>query len=218
MQENGHFRLDWSTPQDIGRKAIAECRRHRRRWGRGPTFVVGFGHPLRRRRLKASRWSTECVGGGPGAHWCRHRRRRSGQLPAVGGVGLRLVTLTVVPGAALRGERPARCWPRRQSEAGPARLLAMRCGATGLKTSPNCAAAIWCRSRPTAATARRPRLSGAQAMIDVSRRAARRSAAHRRASACASTCPPRRRPLTAAADCSRNRSWAPTLAVGAKRE
>ena len=41
-----HFRLDWSTPHDIGRKAIAQNAADIEAMGAAPTaFVVAFGAP-----------------------------------------------------------------------------------------------------------------------------------------------------------------------------
>ncbi|UQX12923.1 thiamine-phosphate kinase [Candidatus Mycobacterium methanotrophicum] len=44
--ENRHFRLDWSTPHDVGRKAVAQNAADIEAMGARPTaFVVGFGAP-----------------------------------------------------------------------------------------------------------------------------------------------------------------------------
>ncbi|MET0703595.1 MAG: thiamine-phosphate kinase [Mycobacterium sp.] len=46
LVEGRHFRLDWSTPHDIGRKAIAQNAADIEAMGGRPTaFVVGFGAP-----------------------------------------------------------------------------------------------------------------------------------------------------------------------------
>lgn len=46
LVEGRHFRLDWSTPHDIGRKAIAQNSADIEAMGARPTaFVVGFGAP-----------------------------------------------------------------------------------------------------------------------------------------------------------------------------
>ncbi|WP_116376102.1 thiamine-phosphate kinase [Mycobacterium sp. MFM001] len=46
LVEGRHFRLDWSTPQDVGRKAIAQNAADIEAMGARPTaFVVGFGAP-----------------------------------------------------------------------------------------------------------------------------------------------------------------------------
>lgn len=46
LVEKRHFRLDWSTPQDVGRKAIAQNAADIEAMGARPTaFVVGFGAP-----------------------------------------------------------------------------------------------------------------------------------------------------------------------------
>jgi thiamine-monophosphate kinase len=46
LVEGRHFRLDWSTPDDVGRKAIAQNAADIEAMGARPTaFVVGFGAP-----------------------------------------------------------------------------------------------------------------------------------------------------------------------------
>lgn len=46
LVEGRHFRLDWSTPHDVGRKAIAQNAADVEAMGARPTaFVVGFGAP-----------------------------------------------------------------------------------------------------------------------------------------------------------------------------
>ncbi len=46
LVQDRHFRLDWSTPHDIGRKAIAQNAADIEAMGARPTaFVVGFGAP-----------------------------------------------------------------------------------------------------------------------------------------------------------------------------
>jgi thiamine-monophosphate kinase len=46
LVENRHFRLDWSTPHDVGRKAIAQNAADIEAMGGRPiAFVVGFGAP-----------------------------------------------------------------------------------------------------------------------------------------------------------------------------
>src|SRR3954454_19891672 len=46
LVQGRHFRLDWSTPHDIGRKAIAQNAADIEAMGAHPTaFVVGFGAP-----------------------------------------------------------------------------------------------------------------------------------------------------------------------------
>ncbi|AQT80849.1 thiamine-phosphate kinase [Mycolicibacterium litorale] len=46
LVQDRHFRLDWSTPSDIGRKAIAQNAADIEAMGARPTaFVVGFGAP-----------------------------------------------------------------------------------------------------------------------------------------------------------------------------
>ena len=46
LVEGRHFRLDWSTPHDVGRKAIAQNAADIEAMGAAPTaFVVAFGAP-----------------------------------------------------------------------------------------------------------------------------------------------------------------------------
>ncbi len=46
LVENRHFRLDWSSPYDVGRKAIAQNAADiEAMGGRSTAFVVGFGAP-----------------------------------------------------------------------------------------------------------------------------------------------------------------------------
>ncbi|ORA24338.1 thiamine-phosphate kinase [Mycobacterium angelicum] len=46
LVQDRHFRLDWSTPHDVGRKAIAQNAADIEAMGANPTaFVVGFGAP-----------------------------------------------------------------------------------------------------------------------------------------------------------------------------
>lgn len=46
LVENRHFRLDWSTPHDVGRKAIAQNAADiEAMGGRTTAFVIGFGAP-----------------------------------------------------------------------------------------------------------------------------------------------------------------------------
>ncbi|MBX9641986.1 MAG: thiamine-phosphate kinase, partial [Mycobacteriaceae bacterium] len=46
LVQDRHFRLDWSSPYDVGRKAIAQNAADIEAMGARPTaFVVGFGAP-----------------------------------------------------------------------------------------------------------------------------------------------------------------------------
>ncbi len=139
---------------------------HQRRWGRGPRSWSALEHPLdagwRRRRV-----GRRNVGQGA---WCPRRRRSQFSGGIVTAIG------------SLDGR--ARCpTPGATSVLASARSAAMRCGATGLKTSPNCAA-IWCTPHGHSAAAHE-----AQAMIIHGLLADLR---HRRNPAYASACPPRR--------------------------
>ena len=53
--EGRHFRLDWSTPHDVGRKAVAQNAADIEAMGaRATAFVVAFGAPPEVNALKAS--------------------------------------------------------------------------------------------------------------------------------------------------------------------
>ena len=61
LVQDRHFRLDWSTPHDVGRKAIAQNAADIEAMGARPTaFVVGSARPVTRRRPTWMRWSAEC--------------------------------------------------------------------------------------------------------------------------------------------------------------
>lgn len=61
LVQDRHFRLDWSTPYDVGRKAIAQNAADIEAMGARPTaFVVGFEHPAQPRPPRRSRWPTGC--------------------------------------------------------------------------------------------------------------------------------------------------------------
>ncbi len=87
LVQDRHFRLDWSTPHDVGRKAIAQNAADIEAMGAQATaFVVGV-RCARRNSGKAGRRAgrRNVERGAADRGW--HRRGRSGQLPAVGGVG-----------------------------------------------------------------------------------------------------------------------------------
>ncbi|CNW11886.1 transposase [Mycobacterium tuberculosis] len=55
LVQDSHFRLDWSTPQDVGRKAIAQNAADIEAMGaRATAFVVGFGAPAETPAAQAS--------------------------------------------------------------------------------------------------------------------------------------------------------------------
>jgi thiamine-monophosphate kinase len=55
LVEGRHFRLDWSAPHDVGRKAIAQNAADIEAMGARPTaFVVGFGAPAQTRAADAT--------------------------------------------------------------------------------------------------------------------------------------------------------------------
>ena len=62
LVEGRHFRLDWSTPHDVGRKAIAQNAADIEAMGaRATAFVVAFGAPADTPgRAGASSWPTAC--------------------------------------------------------------------------------------------------------------------------------------------------------------
>ena len=56
-----HFRLDWSTPHDVGRKAIAQNAADIEAMGATATaFVVAFGAPGDTPPRRRSSWPTAC--------------------------------------------------------------------------------------------------------------------------------------------------------------
>ena len=58
LVEGRHFRLDWSTPHDVGRKAIAQNAADIEAMGGRPyAFVVGFGAPAHTEAADAQRLS-----------------------------------------------------------------------------------------------------------------------------------------------------------------
>ena len=87
LVEGRHFRLDWSTPRDIGRKAIAQNAADIEAMGATPTaFVVALGAP-------GDTSSDDVIALSDGM-WeearrirRRDRRRRSRRGPAVGDLG-----------------------------------------------------------------------------------------------------------------------------------
>ena len=62
LVEGRHFRLDWSTPHDVGRKAIAQNAADIEAMGaRTTAFVVAFGAPQDTPVPHgAANWPTEC--------------------------------------------------------------------------------------------------------------------------------------------------------------
>ena len=166
LVEGRHFRLDWSTPHDVGRKAVAQNAADIEAMGaRVTAFVVGFGAPPRNPGRAGQRAGRRDVGRGR-TDRRRHRRRRPGQQPAVGGVGDRARRSgRPSAGAAVRGAAWLADRRRRPSWA----ILPpdMRCGTTVLTDSTTCGDAIWCRNRRIGQGAAAAE-AGAQAMIDVS--------------------------------------------------
>ena len=166
LVQDRHFRLDWSTPHDVGRKAIAQNAADIEAMGaRATAFVVGFGAP----------------GDTPAAHadalvdgmWDEAGRIGAG---IVGGdlVSCPQWVLSVTVLGDLDGRAPVlrfgsegRFGACRRRRAWPLGGRICACGTTRLRVSTSCGAAIWCREPPygegAAAAA-----AGAQAMIDVS--------------------------------------------------
>ena len=165
LVQDRHFRLDWSTPHDVGRKAIAQNAADIEAMGaRATAFVVGFGAP----------------GDTPAAQvdalvdgmWDEAGRIGAG---IVGGDLVScpqwVVSVTVL--GDLDGRAPVL---RSGATAGSVVAVAGELGRSAagyalwhneIEGSTNCGAAIWCREPPygqgvVAAAA------GAQAMIDVS--------------------------------------------------
>ena len=87
LVEGRHFRLDWSTPHDVGRKAIAQNAADIEAMGATATaFVVAFGAPgdtpaAQVVELADGMWHEARLLGR------RHRGRRSGDGAAMGDLG-----------------------------------------------------------------------------------------------------------------------------------
>ena len=87
LVEGRHFRRDWSTPRDVGRKAIAQNAADIEAMGAAATaFVVAFGAPGDTSAAAGAGTRRRYVAGGAQVRR-RDRRRRSGQRSAVGDLG-----------------------------------------------------------------------------------------------------------------------------------
>ena len=166
LVEGRHFRLDWSTPHDIGRKAVAQNAADIEAMGaRVTSFVVGFGAPARNPDRAGQRAGRRHVGRGrPDRRG--DRRGRPGQP-----VPQWVVSVTVLgdlgrPGAGAEVRRAARLADRRHRTI---RLFCCRIRVVAQRyrslrrisaASPGAATAL--RQGRAAAEA------GAQAMIDMS--------------------------------------------------
>ena len=76
LVEGRHFRLDWSSPHDVGRKAIAQNAADIEAMGGRPAgFVVAFGATGRYPGQPGRRTLGGDVGRGRPLGRCRHRRR-----------------------------------------------------------------------------------------------------------------------------------------------
>ena len=137
-----HFRLDWSTPHDVGRKAIAQNAADIEAMGaRATAFVVAFGAP-------GDTPAAQVVELADGM-WHEARLLGAG---IVGGDLVSapqwVISVTVLGDLDGRepvlrsGARPATRWPSPVSWAG--RRQDMRCGSTIFGSSRNCDAGIWC--------------------------------------------------------------------------
>jgi thiamine-monophosphate kinase len=165
LVEGHHFRLDWSSPEDIGHKAAAASLADIAAMGAVPTgLVVGFGAPA---SLEVE-WATRCS-------WALEHQARQAGATVVGGdvVSSPVVIVSVTAIGNLQGRPPVL-----RSGARPGDLLALagRVGesAAGLALLQ---AGLDVPSQPVAAH-RRPHppyqagpeaaLAGATAMIDIS--------------------------------------------------
>ena len=155
LVEGRHFRLDWSTPHDIGRKAVAQNAADIEAMGaRVTAFVVGFGAPAETPAAQvnaladgmwdeAGRIGAGIVGGDlvSSPQWVV-------SVTALGDLGGLAPVLR-------SGARPARSWPSPVNWA--IRQPDMRCGPKVLIGSTICGDATWCRNRPTGRGGRLPR-------------------------------------------------------------
>ena len=155
LVEGRHFRLDWSTPHDVGRKAVAQNAADIEAMGaRVTAFVVGFGAPA---DTPAAQVNALADG-----MWDEAGRFGAG---IVGGDLVSspqwVVSVTVLGdlgglAPVLRsGARPVRSWPSPVNWA--IRPRDTRCGTKVLIDSTSCGSAIWCRSRHTGRVGRPPR-------------------------------------------------------------
>lgn len=116
LVEDRHFRLDWSTPHDVGRKAIAQNAADAEAMGAAATaFVVAFGAPADTRPRRRCACPTVCGTRRP--RWCGHRRWRSGPRAAVGDLGDR-AGRPGRPDTGAKGRRPPGRCRRRRGELG----------------------------------------------------------------------------------------------------
>ncbi len=216
LVEGRHFRLDWSTPHDVGRKAIAQNAADIEAMGaRTTAFVVAFGAPgdtstERAVELADGMWHEA------GLHWCGHRRRRHGARAAVGDLG---------DGARRSGRARAGAAQRRQ---------AGRHGGGHRRTRPLCCRIrVVAQRQSTDSSALRQAPSGARAAVRSGRgrgaggcdrddrclrRAAGRCGAHRLGLRRPHRrCPPRRCASTSMRSPRRRRYGRRSVGVGARR-
>lgn len=146
LVQDRHFRLDWSTPHDVGRKAIAQNAADiEAMGGRAVAFVAGFGAPGETPTAQVD----ELVDG----LWEEAQRLGAG---IVGGdlVSCPQWVLSVTVLGDLDGRAPVlRSGPRpdqrlRWPGTWVARPPDTPCGTTILRASTSYAGAIWCRGRP----------------------------------------------------------------------
>ena len=147
LVEGRHFRLDWSTPHDVGRKAIAQNAADIEAMGATATaFVVAFGAP-------GDTPSAQVVELADGM-W------QEARLLGAGIVGGDLVTapqwvISVTALGDLGGREPfvlaepVPVTPSPSSGRSAGRPPDMRCCSTIFRVSKRCVAVIWCQSRHT---------------------------------------------------------------------
>ena len=165
LVEGVHFRLDWSTPEHVGRKAIAVNMADIAAMGAVPTaLLVGLACP--------STTKAEVAEGLAAGMWQEATRAGAG---LVGGdvVTAKEIVISVTAlgdlRAASRSPGAAPCpgtWSR-CAVASAGRRPGSPCSAAGSARRCRSSAPTACRSRRTRLV-RRPRAAGATAMIDVS--------------------------------------------------
>ena len=137
LVEGRHFRLDWSTPHDVGRKAVAQNAADiEAMGGRVTAFVVGFGAPPETPTAQVSALA-------------------DGMWDEAGRIGAVIVGGDLVSSPQWVERDPGRGSPSPASW--DTLLLGMLCGTTVLIDSMTCGSATSYRNRLTGRVAWRPR-------------------------------------------------------------